>query len=214
MAADTTPPLKAIVLNNLPARNAVFEWDDATWKDNLIFYAGPPGSGVAFHNHTHAVNALVHGCKLTLLSPPDMPSATRPSPADSGSGSELPGTSGLEIDGLDNGGLGLDVVDWLEAVIACGRDVNIKRNEADLSSSAGASQASRNSPCPRRQVFTALQGPGDVLFIPTGWSHATVNLLESVGVAIELGDTQVMTELRQMMRTKPVHATPSNDDEL
>ena len=33
-----------------------------------------------------------------------------------------------------------------------------------------------------------VQRAGDLLFVPTGWAHAVVNLAESVGVAVEVGD--------------------------
>ena len=32
------------------------------------------------------------------------------------------------------------------------------------------------------------QEAGDVLFVPSGWHHAVLNLQDSVGIAVELGE--------------------------
>ena len=36
-----------------------------------------------------------------------------------------------------------------------------------------------------KYTYSCEQSAGDVLFMPHGWSHATLNLKESVGVAFE-----------------------------
>ncbi len=33
-----------------------------------------------------------------------------------------------------------------------------------------------------------IQQPGEVLYIPARWSHTTLNLAESTGFAVEIGD--------------------------
>ena len=51
-------------------------------------------------------------------------------------------------------------------------------------------------------AFTVLeQNAGDLLFIPAGWSHMTLNKVESIGLAIEFG-------------TNPECLTPQQDEEL
>lgn len=30
-----------------------------------------------------------------------------------------------------------------------------------------------------------VQGPGDVLYVPARWSHATINIDECIGMAVE-----------------------------
>ena len=42
-----------------------------------------------------------------------------------------------------------------------------------------------SSELPARPLV-AIQGPGDVLFIPEGWSHATINLETSIGIAVQM----------------------------
>ena len=44
------------------------------------------------------------------------------------------------------------------------------------------------------------QPAGTALFVPTGWKHAVINLAPSVGMAIEVGDTDVIQRARAVMR--------------
>lgn len=45
------------------------------------------------------------------------------------------------------------------------------------------------------QPLEVLQEEGDMVFVPTAWSHATMNLEETLGVAIEVGvDLKLSTE--------------------
>ena len=37
-----------------------------------------------------------------------------------------------------------------------------------------------------------VQPAGSALFVPSGWKHATINLAPSVGVAVEVGDVDVI----------------------
>jgi hypothetical protein len=38
----------------------------------------------------------------------------------------------------------------------------------------------------RIPLFTCVQQPGEIVFVPRGWAHAVVNLVESVGIAAEV----------------------------
>jgi len=42
-------------------------------------------------------------------------------------------------------------------------------------------------PALSRKPIEVLQYPGEVLFIPNGWSHAVYNVDEVVGIAFEIG---------------------------
>ena len=40
--------------------------------------------------------------------------------------------------------------------------------------------------CSRLQApLECVQGPGELLYVPSGWAHATINLDECVGLAVE-----------------------------
>ena len=36
-----------------------------------------------------------------------------------------------------------------------------------------------------------IQEPGSILFVPEGWSHATINLDDTVGIAVEVGPSKL-----------------------
>ena len=40
--------------------------------------------------------------------------------------------------------------------------------------------------------LTCTQQSGQALFVPSGWLHAVLNLRDSVGVAVEVGDVAMM----------------------
>ena len=35
-------------------------------------------------------------------------------------------------------------------------------------------------------MIQCVQGPGDMVYVPEGWGHSTVNLDETIGVAMEM----------------------------
>ena len=42
-------------------------------------------------------------------------------------------------------------------------------------------------PTMKQKPLKVVQRPGELLFVPTAWSHATLNLETTLGVAIEIG---------------------------
>jgi len=58
-------------------------WSNASYTSDeqrfttLQWYLGPLGSGAPIHYHGHAINHLVHGCKLWTLLPPEEAAYTR-----------------------------------------------------------------------------------------------------------------------------------------
>ena len=47
---------------------------------------------------------------------------------------------------------------------------------------------------PMQKPLTLIQRSGELLFVPTAWSHATLNLETALGVAIEIGvDVELTT---------------------
>ena len=46
------------------------------------------------------------------------------------------------------------------------------------------------------------QPEGTALFVPTGWRHAVINLLPSVGMAVEVGDADVIARATAMAELK------------
>lgn len=41
----------------------------------------------------------------------------------------------------------------------------------------------------RSRPIECVQEAGEVLFVPSGWEHATANEAESIGLAMEMGDS-------------------------
>jgi hypothetical protein len=37
-----------------------------------------------------------------------------------------------------------------------------------------------------------VQNAGEVLFVPTGWLHAVLNMEDSIGLAVEVGDSRML----------------------
>lgn len=116
-------------------------------------FMGPQGSGVSMHYHKSAWNALLYGRKLWVLTPPSQSMFRR---------NELAAKSF----GNGPGGQG-----WFEEAVERSKDRAV--NEVNISN--------RNNTESRR--LYCVQRAGDVLFVPQGWGHSTMNLRESIGIA-------------------------------
>jgi hypothetical protein len=57
-----------------------------------------------------------------------------------------------------------------------------------------------------------VQEAGDVLFVPSGWHHAVLNLQESVAIAIELGENRQLFDA--MLRVTDVSDSQSRQSIL
>ena len=131
--------------------------DEASHK--RILFAGPAGSGPAFHDHSNAFNLLPYGRKRWLLLPPSGTHQLR------ASGGAPP--SSQVLGGGGEGHSSLTPLEWLA------------RYEADPTALPIA-------------PLRCTQPSGTALFVPSGWKHAIINEEASVGVAVEVGDLDVM----------------------
>jgi hypothetical protein len=113
--------------------SSVLPWTASERESKAIFFYGKNGSGVGFHHHSNALNALLFGRKRWFLSPLH----------------------------TFHGPWGGPIMGYLELL-----------QHGHLPS----------------QPIQCVQEAGEVLFVPTGWEHATLNDEESIGIAMELGD--------------------------
>ena len=118
-------------------------------SDPYLFLGGT-GSGLGFHAHGHAWNAVVFGSKRWLLYPP---------------GHRMAYTEGKEE--------ATDGVAWL-------RDVYPAVDGTPLA------------------PWECVSYPGDVVYVPADWLHATINLEESIGVAHNLVDAHVVADVPEV----------------
>eukprot|EP00927_Polykrikos_kofoidii_P048767 TRINITY_DN42980_c0_g1_i1.p1 TRINITY_DN42980_c0_g1~~TRINITY_DN42980_c0_g1_i1.p1 ORF type:complete len:982 (-),score=131.52 TRINITY_DN42980_c0_g1_i1:136-3081(-) len=122
-------------------------------------FLGPQGSGISKHHHKAAWNALLFGQKLWVLTPPAQSDFRR---------DELAADSFMATPT----GQG-----WMEE--AARRDETYQegsREKAD-DQTVGTVEKGGNA------LLFCVQREGDVLFVPQGWGHSTINLRESLGVA-------------------------------
>lgn len=113
--------------------SSVLPWTASERESKAIFFYGKHGSGVGFHHHSNALNALLFGRKRWFLSPLH----------------------------TFHGPWGGPIKGYLELL-----------QHGNLPS----------------HPIRCVQEAGEVLFVPTGWEHATINEEESIGIAMEMGD--------------------------
>ena len=131
---------------------------------------GGAGSGAAMHFHTAAFNALLFGRKQWYLEPPwsvlarmkDARYHTRP----------------VRISPLD----WLRSVDRFEGHVATARSAG---STGGISGDSGGGGGDGGGPSAAPPLRAFVQRPGDVIFVPRKWNHATVNLGEAVCVATQ-----------------------------
>eukprot|EP01051_Picozoa_sp_SAG22_P010532 SAG22_NODE_953_length_6332_cov_5.830258_5_plen_120_part_00 len=61
-------------------------------------------------------------------------------------------------------------------------------SSSSYSSSSSSAAAADGDELVNRQVWQCVQEPGDVIYVPSGWHHSVLNLQQSVGIAIEVGE--------------------------
>lgn len=142
-----------------------------------LLFVGAAGSGTPFHDHSNTFSLLPYGRKRWLLLPPsgpyDLPprhdpvltSADVSSAVSAGAAAAARGGTGTSAPASRSGQA--TPTEWLRAYEA--------RPEA--------------LPIPPLQC---TQPAGTALFVPSGWKHAIINLAPSVGMAVEVGDRDVM----------------------
>ena len=170
-----------------------------------IFFLGPSRSGTFFHAHSHTFNVLAHGAKHWLLLPPGAPygaqgrtaaawlerlkrggdTADEVAPADSPpalrctqrAGQVRPGRCRCTTHALDTY---LTLQEHSSLLLNVHTCCHTERTIAQLP--------------PSYPAYSCLQ----VLFVPSGWNHATTNLGWAVGVAAEVGDVAMMEAASRM----------------
>jgi hypothetical protein len=171
---------------------------DLSWPESLLvptvrgreeghfgLFMGPQGSGTSMHYHKDAWNALLFGRKLWVLTPPPHSAFRRHElAADSfggvaGASSDETGVPGDAGGGADSEGANAG---WLRQYNARRRRRHLEGEPPQGDDGAGSrsegGQAGHASP-----LMFCEQQQGEVLFVPRGWGHATLNLRESIGVA-------------------------------
>ena len=127
----TTPPA---ICDNTPLPCTPNATD--RFKEDPLFFVGGAGSGVGFHRHGHAWNAIVYGRKRWFLYPPSFDHTA------------------VSMRDVDTDGIG-----WARRYL------------------------SRVTGTPLAPLECVL-GPSEVLYLPAGWNHATINIQETIGVAM------------------------------
>ena len=49
-----------------------------------------------------------------------------------------------------------------------------------------------------------MQQSGQLLYVPSGWSHATINLDEAIGLAVEFGHCKLLNPIILRVATPPL----------
>ena len=114
-----------------------FTNNSADAQVDSLFFLGAPGSGVGFHRHGEAWNAVVFGRKRWFLYPPTTQSSLL----------------GIDFD-LDLDGLG-----WYRRYLPLLEGTPLAPLEC-------------------------ITGPGEVLYLPGDWYHATLNVADTIGIAV------------------------------
>ena len=130
-------------------------------------FMGPQRSGVTMHHHKSAWNALLFGKKLWALTPPADSSFRRDELAADSFSSSSPTGQG-----------------WLDEAV---RRQAAARAQPDLGpgpeTESRQEQEQQEEKQQQQRMLFCVQREGDVLFVPQGWGHSTLNLRESIGVA-------------------------------
>ena len=124
------------------------------------FILGGPLSGSPAHLHTQALNALIYGRKYWYLLPPSKDVYSNVHP--------------VEFAAI--GGLNADMWPYAEDHL---RDLGIIIENSTTSVGKGGI-----GPCQFEQKA------GDLLYIPSQWTHSTINVAETVGFALEIHDNK------------------------
>ena len=128
-----------------------------------ILFAGPAGSGTGFHDHSNTFSLMPYGRKRWLLLPP----SGLYEPVEDGDEQQQQQQQQQPLSREASGKLTSTA--WL------------RRHDE-----AGGKERLPIAP------LRCVQPAGTALFVPSGWKHATINLEDSVGVAVEVGDADVI----------------------
>jgi hypothetical protein len=113
-----------------------FSWNEQRRIERALFFLGVSNSGVYWHLHKVANNAVIYGRKRWFLLAPSV----NPGPLKSG---------------------GMTMVEWIEKYYD------------------------------EKKPLDCVQEAGTILHIPEGWHHATLNLENTIGIAIESGKAKL-----------------------
>ena len=167
------------------------------------FYLGGPGSGAPLHYHKDAVNIAVSGLKRWYVLPPACAAYSTAPVAmwvaggavatSTYSGTAFGSGNSSSSDGGGSGGgrsdsMPLHINDVLPPLVdASGAIVTPGCGGVGGPSSDSTSDTAphRGGGSSRGRPLECSQDAGDVMFIPSGWGHAVLNLEVSVGVALE-----------------------------
>ena len=179
------------------------------------FYLGPPASGAPAHFHSPAINVMAYGKKRWALFPPHRSSFYSIKPSVDFFKYDVP-----ELDAIGEVRKHADQWNILSVFVAvcqlrvegmCGyRTLNVRRRnvvcatERLLGLGCAALQHSVThsfawSTLFSLQVLHVTQNTGDVLCVPKGWGHATLNIETSIGFAFEFAHFLTVSWVRVLV---------------
>jgi Cupin-like domain/Ankyrin repeat len=145
--------------------------------ESFTFYIGPAGSGSPFHEHTAAWNACVWGYKRWCLLPPSAGLTSR---------KQL--QHWLAASTQQQQQQQLQSSDDTSSAATATADTDSSGAAATAAALVGSASGMQND-LPQG-CLSFVQGPGDVVFVPPHWTHAVLNLTETVGLASEFSAHQ------------------------
>ena len=157
-------------------------------------FMGPQGAGVSRHHHKAEWNALLFGRKLWVLTPPAQSSFRRDELASDSFGAAPQGQGWLD-EAVQRAAAAQSQHSHSTVTAQAPGDPFLGKasgaGEADESSSFRAAAADGGESATRARLpdessgrrLYCVQRAGDVMFVPQGWGHSTLNLRESIGVA-------------------------------
>jgi hypothetical protein len=153
------------------------------------FSIGPARSGTNLHSHLAAWNYVAYGRKRWFFIPPaDHFRLTEP--------------RALNFTFRD-----MSAAEWLEGLDA-------EASAAGTSATDGA-EATLNRMRSTGKLFQCTQEAGDVVYVPTGYMHATINQCDTVGVATEFCGRHpslgIMSQLAGVPKSKRMKSSDTWD---
>ena len=140
---------------------------------------GPSRTGLPFHSHGKTWLALIHGSKRWLVYPP---------------GYNAPAEIQQQFNPL------LSNYVWMQ---------NVYPKLASLPPAPVDPSADTASTSPYSRPLECVQRPGDIIYLPEGWAHMTINIGEAVGIG---GQSSMNIDDRLSVGLKAVARNADNFD--
>jgi hypothetical protein len=187
------------ILNAIPALkqdyvipHGVFEWDNAAnEKAGHVWHMlslGPSKSGLPFHLHGATWLGLVHGAKRWFLYPP---------------GYGPPESVNKAFNPIR------PVFDWLSEVYPTLQ--SLKKPPSRFVDVNATDKTAHDTSSTGHRPFECVQRENDLLFLPNGWSHQTLNIGETIALG---GQSALTTPDRLFVGLEALKTFPRSVDAL